>query len=125
MAVSSINGQGLASLVPGTAAAASPHQAYQSPGPRTADTVGDAAPAAQSGPGPSEEPTRVAAAGNMTPPVPRQSGVRIRLDESSRQLVAQVTNELDEVIKQIPPEERLKIAAQCRRLYGLMFDRKV
>lgn len=50
------------------------------------------------------------------------SGIRIRVDEPTRQFVAQILNEAQEVIKQIPPEEALEAAARFRVVTGLLFD---
>ena len=125
MGVSSIGGQDPAARVPLSAAEVAPRETPPSPGPRTADTVRDTAPAARTGPGPSEEQKPISVDGNMPRPVVRRTGVKMRLDEASRRIVAQITNETNEVIKQIPPEELLKIVARIRRLHGLLFDRKV
>ena len=49
----------------------------------------------------------------------------MRIDPSSRRIVAQILNESNEVVKQIPPEELLKIIAQFRQLRGVLFDQNV
>ena len=125
MGVSGIGGQDPAARVPLSAADVSPRGTPPSPGPRTADTVRDTAPAARAGPGPSEELKQIAANGNKPRPVVTSSGVKMRLDEASKRIVAQITDETNEVIKQIPSEEMLKIVTKIRQLYGLLFDRKV
>jgi len=56
---------------------------------------------------------------------PQRTGTRLRIDEASKRIVAQIVDENNEVIKQIPPEEILKIAARFREISGKMFDRKV
>jgi len=54
----------------------------------------------------------------------RQTETRLRIDEGTKRIVAQIVNEDHEVIKQIPPEELLRIAARFRDLQGKLFDRK-
>ena len=126
MGVSSINGQGLAARVPLVAAGVSPREAPPSPGPRTAETVRDTAPpAARVAPGPSEGQTQVAANGHKQSPAIQRTGVRMHLDKASKRIVSQITNDLNEVIKQIPPEELMKVSARIRELEAVLFDRKV
>jgi len=54
----------------------------------------------------------------------RRTEARLRIDEASKRIVAQIVNEDNEIIKQIPPEELLRIAARFRDLRGKLFDRK-
>ena len=56
---------------------------------------------------------------------PQRTGTRLRIDEASKRIVAQIVNEDNEVTKQIPPEELLRIAARSREISGKLFDRKV
>lgn len=64
--------------------------------------------------------------------VPRRLGVqqplppntRLRVDEESKQIVAQVLDENNEVIRQIPPEALLELSARFNRLEGLLFNRE-
>ncbi|NIA12622.1 MAG: hypothetical protein GWP08_00985 [Nitrospiraceae bacterium] len=56
---------------------------------------------------------------------PQRTGTRVRIDNASKQIVAQIVDENNEIIKQIPPEELLKIAAKFRDLQGKLFDIKV
>ena len=53
-----------------------------------------------------------------------RSGTRFHVDESSRRFIAEILNENNEVIKQIPPEEALRIAARFRQLVGLLFNQQ-
>lgn len=53
------------------------------------------------------------------------SGVRIRVDETTHQVITQILNESNEVIRQLPPEDALKIAARFRQITGLIFDLNV
>jgi len=48
----------------------------------------------------------------------------MRIDKESHRVVAQLLNENNEVIRQIPPEEALEIAARFRRLQGMLFDER-
>lgn len=48
--------------------------------------------------------------------------LRLRVDKETSRIVAQIVDENHEVVRQIPPEEALKIAARTRRLLGLLFD---
>jgi uncharacterized FlaG/YvyC family protein len=69
-----------------------------------------------------DPPARVNA--QELPEPPRRAGTRLRVDEASNRIVAQILDEANRVIKQIPPEELLKIAAQFRRFNGLIFDQE-
>lgn len=53
------------------------------------------------------------------------SGVRIRVDDATHQVITQILNESNEVIRQLPPEDALKIAARFRQITGLIFDLNV
>lgn len=56
---------------------------------------------------------------------PEATGTRLRIDRESKRVIVQILNEANEVIKQIPPEELLRIAAATRKLQGLLFDENV
>ena len=58
---------------------------------------------------------------HVDPPV-RRAGTRLRVDDASKRIVTQIVNEHNEVLRQIPPEELLKVLAQVRRLQGLLLD---
>jgi len=76
-------------------------------------------------PRPEEEQVRRAEAESKdTTPVPASKS-RIRVDEASNRLIAQVVNENNEVIKQYPPEAILKFTARFKKLQGLLFDERV
>ena len=47
---------------------------------------------------------------------------RLHLDEESNRIVAQVLDENNEVIRQLPPQELLDISARFNRLEGIIFD---
>ena len=97
-----------------------------------------AAPAAARTPSsgaPNQTPTEAApakehlASGQAHQPVERKfstvSGVRLRVDAETNRIIAQIVDENDNVVRQIPPEDALRIAAQTRELLGLLFDKIV
>ncbi len=47
---------------------------------------------------------------------------RLHLDEESNRIVAQVLDENNQVIRQIPSEELLDISVRFNRLEGILFD---
>jgi uncharacterized FlaG/YvyC family protein len=47
---------------------------------------------------------------------------RLFLDEESNRIVAQVLDENNEVVRQLPPQELLDISARFNRLEGILFD---
>ena len=50
-------------------------------------------------------------------------GVRVRIDDSSNQIITQVIDqETDEVIRQIPPQELLDISQRLRSFVGTLLD---
>jgi uncharacterized FlaG/YvyC family protein len=74
---------------------------------------------------PSEEQARQVAKTAATA-APSINGAlpRFRMDAGTKQIVAQMVDENNEVIRQIPSEELLKIAAKFRHLEGVLFDQK-
>lgn len=54
-----------------------------------------------------------------------RSGTRLHLDGATDRIVAQIVNAENEVIRQLPPEEVLKIIAQFRKVVGLIFDKQI
>ena len=53
---------------------------------------------------------------------PGPAGVNLRVDAATKRVVTQLVDERNQVIKQIPPEELLKVVAKTRQLQGLLFD---
>jgi len=49
---------------------------------------------------------------------------RLRIDEASKQIVAQILDENNEVVRQLPPQELLDISARFNRLEGILFDKQ-
>jgi uncharacterized FlaG/YvyC family protein len=82
-------------------------------------TPKEAAPAAQS---------NSAVQGETKQPAPTSfstvSGVRLHVDAETHRIIAQIVDENDNVVRQIPPEEWLRIAKLSRQLQGLLFDQK-
>ncbi len=54
-----------------------------------------------------------------------RAGTRLRLDKATDRVIAQIVNQNIEVIRQIPPEEALRIAARFRDVVGLIFDQRI
>ncbi len=54
-----------------------------------------------------------------------RSGTHLYVDESTDRVIAQIVNANNEVIKQIPPEEFLKIVARFRNVVGTIFDLRI
>jgi uncharacterized FlaG/YvyC family protein len=50
------------------------------------------------------------------------SGIRLHVDAETKRIIAQIVDEDDNVVRQIPPEDALRIAAMTRELLGLLFD---
>ena len=54
-----------------------------------------------------------------------RSGSRIHVDEATDRFVVEIVNSKNEVIRQIPPEEALRLNVQLRKITGIIFDQKV
>ncbi|HIJ74258.1 MAG TPA: flagellar protein FlaG [Candidatus Hydrogenedentes bacterium] len=95
------------------------------PGARTPPPRPQQAAAAEGAPRPRASPEAPQDPGArrvvLDPPVKR-AGTRLRVDKASKRIIAQILDEHNEVLKQIPPEEVLKVAARIRRLQGLLLD---
>ncbi len=52
------------------------------------------------------------------------SGVRLHVDAETHRIIAQIVDENDKVVRQIPPEDALRIASKTRELLGILFDQK-
>ncbi len=53
-------------------------------------------------------------------------GIRFSISKDTGDIVVQVINrKTDEVIRQIPPEELLKLRTKLKEICGILFDRKV
>lgn len=51
-----------------------------------------------------------------------RTGTKLRLDEASKRVIAQIMGQDGEVLQQIPPEEQLEIMERVRQIQGLLFD---
>ncbi|MFO7976518.1 MAG: flagellar protein FlaG [Candidatus Hydrogenedentota bacterium] len=68
-----------------------------------------------------ERPETVA----LAKPRPKRAGMRLSIDEQTKRIVAKIVDETNRVIKQIPPEEILRIIAQGRKVRAQMFNEVV
>lgn len=120
MGVRSISGQDFAALAL-TKVARTP-----APVPGTSDGGQESAVPARQRAGPEKEQVRQTAeqAANVST-VEQRTGTRLRVDESTKRVVAQIIDSNNEVIKQIPPEELLTLAAKSREIEGRLFDRTI
>ncbi len=97
MAVSNIPGDGRSGIAPEVKPRAKP------------ESVKPVEPVAT----PQPEPTKLAS-GNTA---------RLRVDPGTERIIAEIVNEDNEVVKQVPPEELLELAKTSRAIQGLLFDR--
>lgn len=58
-------------------------------------------------------------------PVSNRSGTRTRIDEDSKRVVFQILGGDNQVVKQIPPEELLRLSARMKDLQERIFDEQV
>lgn len=118
MGVRSVSGQDAVVLLRDTA--------VRAPASRTgfSAATGKGAPELERSPAAGESTERATSAARNDA-ANKAAGTRLRIDGDSKQVVAQIVNSSNEVIKQIPPEEVLKIAAQFRELCGKLFDETV
>lgn len=58
-------------------------------------------------------------------PGAERTGTRLRVDNATERIVAQVLGQGNEVIKQIPPEEQLKVIANVREMQRRLLDEQV
>jgi uncharacterized FlaG/YvyC family protein len=119
MGVRSVNGQDATVLLSASAARAPASR------PNASEATDGTAPEVREKSRADEERAVRAASTVQSNPAMQRSGTRLRIDEASKQIVAQIMNQNNEVIKQIPPEEALKIAARFREICGKLFDEKV
>jgi uncharacterized FlaG/YvyC family protein len=55
-------------------------------------------------------------------PSKTRAGTRLEIDDRTERVIAQILNKDREVIKQIPPEEKLDMIVRIRETQGLLFD---
>ena len=119
MGVRSVNGQDAAVLLPSSAARAPASRLNAS------EATGKTAPVIREKARAGEERAERAAGTVQSDPAKQRSGTRLLVDEASKRIVAQIMNQNNEVMKQIPPEEALRIAARISKICGNLFDQKV
>lgn len=51
-----------------------------------------------------------------------RSGSRVHVDEATKQVVVEIVNSNNEVIRQIPIEEALRLDVLFKKITGLIFD---
>lgn len=54
-----------------------------------------------------------------------RSGARIHVDKATERVVVEIVNANNEVIRQLPPEDQLRLAALFDQLTGILFDQQV
>jgi len=118
MGVRSVTGQGPNNALVSSSMARTPPENAPDPAPVVA------AQEAKASPEPSKEQAHRTAKLAAPNPARQRAGTRLRVDAATERIVAQILNGNREVIKQIPPEELLKIMANVRRLNGLLFDQE-
>jgi uncharacterized FlaG/YvyC family protein len=113
-------------------AALSPSDAARSPAPslRTGQKTVDGAQRSENAPRETrgtqgQQPKTANAQPVLDETRPRQpQGARLRVDKATHRIVTQLLDENDKIIKQVPPQELLDIAARFRQLRGLLFDKR-
>ncbi len=102
-----------------------PHiQAHAAPAPhvRTAEpALGEAVGRPQPVPAPNEEQVQRAKAASRSSNV-LATPARLRVDGGTGRIVVQILDDNEQVVRQIPPEELLRIASKFKDLQGLLFD---
>ena len=53
------------------------------------------------------------------------SGSKVFRDDSTDRFIIQIVNDSNEVIRQVPPEELIRIAQRFRQITGILFDEVV
>ncbi len=117
MGVNGVNGQDLAALFASTV--------KRTPAPqlRSSEAASAAAPQ-RPAEKPAEEQASQAASTSVAVSGLKPTHTSLRVDRESNRIVARILDENNEVIKQIPPEEMLRIAARFRQIQGLLFDER-
>lgn len=118
MGINSVNGQELAALFK-LRASLTP-----APGLRTKEAEPDRPEATMQRRPDKNEEQEQRAARSVTPSSLEITRRAFRFDADTKRIVVQVIAENNEVIKQIPPEEFLRMAARLRQVQGLLFDER-
>jgi uncharacterized FlaG/YvyC family protein len=56
---------------------------------------------------------------------PRRTGTRVHIDPESKEVIVQIVDENDNVIRQIPAEELLQLRKSAEEFEAKLFDKKV
>jgi uncharacterized FlaG/YvyC family protein len=114
MEIRSVSGQDMVALA---------QARVQTSGSRAAADTGQSQAAAR----PSTDTVKpeVRQATEEAPPIVENTSTRMKLDGASKRVVAQIVNQSNEVIKQIPPQDLLDIAAKFKKLDSVLFNVKV
>jgi len=118
MGIHSINGQGSSVLAPANAARA------PAPKLRAREEVSETAlPLRQVQETNKEQAKQTAKSVEQETPGLNPNLPRFSIRADTKQIVAQIVDEHNKVVRQIPPEELLRAAARMRKLEGMLFDR--
>jgi len=120
MGIRSVTGPALQAFSPAAAQHPAPRPQTADAAPPRASSGQGTAPMAQASPELNNHVQRTADSIEIV--LNERDGTRIRIDRATRRIVAQILDRENNVIKQIPPEEALKIAARLRELRGELFD---
>ena len=99
-------------------------QAFAAPAPhvRTAEPApGEPAARPHAAPAPNEEQVQRAEDAPRSP-IASAAPARLHVDGGTGRIVVQILDENEHVVRQIPPEELLRIASKFKDLQGLLFD---
>lgn len=121
-----VNGINLPAIqLPGAAAArtSAPRPQTADAAPKRAPSERGTAPTAPASPELNRKVQRTEQAIEVA--LSERSGTRLRIDKATNRIIAQIMDRDQNVIKQIPPEEALEIAARLREFRGHMFDESV
>ncbi len=111
----------LDSINTSVARAPEPLRTAVAPEPARVPVKAEAKPAPEK---PNEEPAprgvpRRIGQEQQLPPNPR-----LRVDRESNRIIAEIVDENNEVVRQIPPEALLELSSKFNQLEGLLFDRE-
>ena len=116
MAIQGVSGQDLRALNALSPPRIPPDEGAQEKAPEQAPSD------IRAGPEPREVLAQRPEARTLELPGADRAGTRLRMDDGTDRIIAQIVGRQQEVIKQIPPAELLKIASRLRAFVGLLFD---
>ena len=56
---------------------------------------------------------------------PQRAGTRLSVDANTKRIVAKIVDETNQVMKQIPPEDLLRVVANTREMQARLFDEMI